>query len=64
MGEVIVRIAGREIHGLVKTFGERRTGELVAMIDSSDALSICIVNGDASVELGAQPGQIVEIEDA
>ncbi len=64
MGKVVVRIAGHEIHGLVKTFGERQIGELVAMFDSSDALSICIVNGDASVELGAQPGQMVEIADA
>lgn len=61
METAVVRIAGREIRGLVKTFGERGAGELVAMIDSSDALSICIVNGDAAAQLGVQPGQVVEI---
>ena len=62
--QIVVRIAGREIHGLVKTFGDRQPGELVAMLDSSDALSICIVNGDAAAQLGVQVGQIVEIADA
>lgn len=60
---VVVRIAGGEIHGLVKTFGERQPGELAAMFDSSDALSICIVNGDAAAELSVQIGEIVEIGD-
>jgi len=64
METVVVRIAGHEIHGLVKTFGERHMGELVAMFDSSDALSICIVNGDASAQLGVQAGQMVEIANA
>jgi hypothetical protein len=64
MEEAVVRIAGQEIHGLVKTFGERSEGELVAIIDSSDSLSICIVNGNASAQLGIQAGQIVEIANA
>jgi S-adenosyl-L-methionine hydrolase (adenosine-forming) len=64
MEKVAVRIAGREIHGLVKTFGERPSGELVAMIDSSNALSICVVNGDAASQLNVQAGEPVEIVDA
>lgn len=58
---VVVRIAGREIHGLVKTFGERQPGELVAMLDSSGMLSICTVNGSAASQLGAHFGAGVEI---
>jgi S-adenosylmethionine hydrolase len=64
METVVVWVADQEIHGLVKTFGERQPGELVAMFDSSDALSICIVNGDASARLGVQAGQTVEIRNA
>jgi S-adenosyl-L-methionine hydrolase (adenosine-forming) len=60
---VVVHIAGREIHGLVKTFGDRQPGELVAMIDSSGALSICMVNGDAAGQLGVLAGEPVEITD-
>lgn len=57
----MVRIAGHEIQGLVQTFGEGRPGELVAMLDSSGRLSICIVNGSAEAKLGAQPGDPVEV---
>ena len=57
----VVRIARREIQGLVKTFGERQPGELVAMLDSSGMLSICTVNGSAESQLGAQMGDPVEI---
>jgi len=60
----VIRVAGRDIHGVVKTFGDRSTGELVALFDSSDALSICIVNGDAAGLLGVQSGEPVEIADA
>jgi hypothetical protein len=31
------------------------------MLDSSGRLSICIVNGSAEAELGAQPGDLVEV---
>ncbi len=57
----LVQVAGRQIQGLVKTFGEGRPGELVAMLDSSGMLSICSVNGSAEAQLGAQPGDPVEI---
>jgi hypothetical protein len=57
----MVQVAGRQIQGLVKTFGEGQPGELVAMLDSSGMLSICLVNGSAEALLGAQPGDPVEI---
>jgi S-adenosyl-L-methionine hydrolase (adenosine-forming) len=58
---MIVRIAGREIHGLVKTFGDRPAGELVALIDSDNSLAIAIVLGDAARELGIEVGTPVEV---
>lgn len=56
-----VRIAGQEIDGLVKTFGERPAGSLVALIDSSGYLSISLVNGDAAKLLRTQPGDEFEV---
>jgi S-adenosylmethionine hydrolase len=61
MKRCVVQIAGHEIRGLVKTFGEGRPGELVAMLDSSGRLSICIVNGSAEDQLDAKPGDPVEL---
>lgn len=54
-----VEIAGRVIHSLSQAYGDRKPGELVAVIDSSDSLSICIVNGSAANELGATVGDAV-----
>jgi S-adenosylmethionine hydrolase len=61
MPRVRVRIAGREIDGLVRTFGERPAGALVALFDSDNRLAICTVNGSAAHELGAAVGMLVEI---
>lgn len=62
MGDVLVRLKGREIHGLVKTFGERPRGALVALINSNGFLDISIVNGSAAAELGAETGDPVIVE--
>ncbi|MDD5371493.1 MAG: SAM-dependent chlorinase/fluorinase [Anaerolineaceae bacterium] len=56
-----VRISGREIDGLVQAFGDRPAGELIALIDSSNYLSISVVNGDAAAWLPAQPGDKFEV---
>ena len=56
-----VRVAGKEIKGLVKTFGERPPGELVALIDSDNNLAVSIVQGNAAGEIGAQVGAPVEV---
>ncbi len=61
MKKILVRIAGRQIDGLVSTFGERPPGELVALFDSDDRLAISIVNGSAARELGAAVGTPVEV---
>jgi S-adenosyl-L-methionine hydrolase (adenosine-forming) len=56
-----IRIAGVEIEGMVKTFGERPPGSLIALIDSSEELSICVVNGSAAERLGAGIGTEFEV---
>jgi S-adenosylmethionine hydrolase len=53
---IIVRLNGIEINGLVNTFGERPVGELVALIGSTGNLGIALVNGDASAKLGVKQG--------
>jgi S-adenosylmethionine hydrolase len=61
MSQVTVRIAGRQIHGLVITFGSARPGDLVAMIGEADDLAIAIVNGSAAGELAIGAGASVEV---
>ena len=56
-----VAIAGREIAGLVSTFGERAPGELVALFGSTGNLIVSTVNGSAARDLGLQAGQILEV---
>jgi S-adenosylmethionine hydrolase len=56
-----IRIAGEEIHGMVRTFGDRPAGELIALIDSDDELAICVVNGSAAARLQVGPGAEVEV---
>jgi len=60
-GSLIVRIRGRQINGLVHSYGARPPGELVALIDSQDRLEIAVVNGSAARELGARLGDPIEI---
>lgn len=57
-----VRLAGVEIEGMVKTFGERPPGELVALYGSTGNLIISVVNGNAALRLNVQPGDPVEVE--
>ena len=56
-----VRCQGQVIRGVSVTFGSRQPGELMAMFDSSGALSLCVVNGSAAKVLGAGVGAIVEV---
>jgi S-adenosylmethionine hydrolase len=60
-GEVTFRVRGREVRGLVKSYGYRRPGELVALVDSEDFIEIAVVNGSAAQELGAKVGDLVEV---
>lgn len=56
-----VRLAGVEIAGLVRTFGERPSGDLVALYGSTDYLIVSVVNGSAAQTLGVKVGDPVEV---
>jgi S-adenosyl-L-methionine hydrolase (adenosine-forming) len=58
---IVVRLAGREIHGLFRTFGERQAGELIALYGSTGSLIVSEVNGDAAARLGVTVGAPVEV---
>jgi len=55
-----IRCGDQRIHGISTTFGSARPGELVAIFDSGDALSLCVVNGNARQHLG--PAKKVELK--
>jgi S-adenosylmethionine hydrolase len=59
--QATVRIDGVEIHGLVRTFGERPAGELIALYGSSGNLILSVVNGSAAQRLQAQVGDPVDV---
>lgn len=61
LGELEFEVRGEVIRGLSRTFGDGQPGDLVALIDSSDQLSICVVNGSAAERLGASIGDQVEV---
>ena len=58
---IIVRLNGIEINGLVNTFGERSVGEIIALIGSTGYLGISVVNGNAAEKLGVEPGDEIFI---
>lgn len=56
------RLAGQTFRiPVTRTFGECKPGELVALIDSSGYLALCVVNGNAATRLNTQLGDMVEI---
>jgi S-adenosylmethionine hydrolase len=60
-GRWTIAIAGSRIEGLVRTYGERPAGALVALIGSSGWLEVAVVDGDASARLGVGPGARVVV---
>jgi len=56
-----VKIGGAKIDGLVNTFGERATDELVALMGSTGNLLACVVNGSAAARLKANVGDLFEV---
>ena len=59
--DVRIRIRGQEIDGIIDSYGHRRPGDLVAVVDSEDYIEVAVVNGSAARVLGAQVGDVVEI---
>lgn len=58
---VLFRFQGAEIQGVAESYGHRAAGELVAVVDSEDFIEIAVVNGNASMKLGAKTGDVVEV---
>ena len=58
---MIIRLCGVEIDGLVRTFGERQPGTLIALFGSSGHLMIAVVNGRATDLLHPSIGDQVEV---
>jgi len=56
-----VEVEEAGIDGLIQTYAERRAGELVALIGSSDRVEVAVVNGDASRRLAAGRGTPVRV---
>lgn len=54
-----IEVAGNRIDGLVRTYAERPSGSLVALVGSSGWVEISLVNGDASRTIGTGPGATV-----
>jgi S-adenosyl-L-methionine hydrolase (adenosine-forming) len=62
LGQVRIISGEHIINGLVRTFGDGQSGELVALIDSSSYLSISLVNGSAADFMPAQVGDPVIVQ--
>lgn len=58
---VVFRLRGREIRGLVASYGHRQPGDLVALVDSENYVEIAVVNGSAAHLLAARVGDVVEV---
>jgi S-adenosylmethionine hydrolase len=59
--QVLIRLCGVEIDGLVRTFGDRQPGTLIALFGSSGHLMIAVVNGRATDLLHPSIGDQVEV---
>ena len=59
--QVTFHLRGREVRGLVNSYGHAQPGELVALVDSENYIELAIVNGSAARVTGAQVGDFVEI---
>jgi S-adenosylmethionine hydrolase len=61
LGQVDVRLCGVTIEGMVRTFGERRAGELIALYSSNDYLIVSVVNSNAAQRIKASIADPVEV---
>jgi S-adenosylmethionine hydrolase len=59
--DVLFRLRGAEVNGIVESYGHRQPGELVAVVDSENYIEIAVVNGSAQERLDARVGDIVEV---
>jgi S-adenosylmethionine hydrolase len=58
---VSFHLHGRDVQGVVASYGHKQPGELVALVDSENHIEIAIVNGNAKKTLDAIVGDEVEV---
>ncbi|HEX7620529.1 MAG TPA: SAM-dependent chlorinase/fluorinase [Anaerolineales bacterium] len=58
---VSFHLHGRDVQGVVASYGHKQPGELVALVDSENYVEIAIVNGNAKKTLDAIIGDEVEV---
>jgi S-adenosylmethionine hydrolase len=61
-GQARILLGDRTLDGIVRTFGERSRGMLVAHANSAGLLEISVVQGSAAQELQAKVGQPMVVE--
>ncbi|MFI5457228.1 MAG: S-adenosyl-l-methionine hydroxide adenosyltransferase family protein [Isosphaerales bacterium] len=54
-----IEIAGERIEGIVRAYGDRPSGTLIALVGSSGWVEVAVVNGDAARQLTAGAGTTV-----
>lgn len=59
--DALIRIRGREIEGVIPSYGHCELGDLVAVVDSEYYIEIAVVNGSAAKMLAAKVGDPVEV---
>ena len=55
----VIEIAGERIEGILRTYGDRPAGTLIALVGSSGWVEVAVVNGDAARQLTAGAGTTV-----
>ena len=55
----MIEIAGERIEGILRTYGDRPAGTLMALVGSSGWVEVAVVNGDAARQLTAGAGTTV-----
>lgn len=60
--QAVVVCKGRRIEGLLRTYGEGRSGELIALVGSSGRLELAVVGGNAAAMLETGVGQRVLVQ--
>lgn len=59
--DVIIKLCSIELKGMVKTFGDRPPGEIIALYGGSETLIVSVVNGNAAKKLNAKIGEKVQV---
>jgi S-adenosylmethionine hydrolase len=57
----VVEVAGKQIVGVIRTYAERPTGALTALVGSTGWVEVAVVDGDAGRQLSAGAGATVRL---